>query len=194
LGTVKLYAYSGHDIIEAHANIRDTYTFTNLDSNDATGAISGLCLKLSYSGFLSYGDGSVEFQTPGGWVKLTYDGANYVIDTYAAYTGGGTHTYVYSSNPTNSVSGEFIKPIIAEYGKATDISLSFAAIAVTAGNGDSFADFYNTANFSFYADGICLGVTSEGGFNNVPLPGAVWLLGSGLVGLAGFRMRGKNKA
>jgi hypothetical protein len=30
-------------------------------------------------------------------------------------------------------------------------------------------------------------------FNSIPIPGAIWLLGSGLVGLAGFRRRFKKK-
>jgi hypothetical protein len=166
LGTVRLYAYAHFDYIDAHANISDTYTFTNLTNNDATGDVPGLCLRLTYSGVLSYGNGPVQFQMPGGWVNLTYNGTNYVIDTYTY--NGGFHTISPSPNRTNAVSGEFIIPITAQYGMPTNISLNFLAEALTAGDGDSFADFYNTANFSFYADGISLGVTSEGGFNNVP--------------------------
>jgi hypothetical protein len=41
---------------------------------------------------------------------------------------------------------------------------------------------------------IQLDLIRAAGFAPVPLPGAVYLLGSGLVGLAWFRMRRKNKA
>jgi hypothetical protein len=194
LGTVRLSATARFDYIDIGAVITDKYTFTNLTNPDATGNIPGLYIKTSYSGVLSYGNGPAQFSAPGGWVNITYDDSTgtYVTTTYTGINGAyTTKTY---SNSTNAVSGEFIHPITVEYGKATDITLQFSAGALTAGDGDSFAKFYNTANFSFYADGISLGVTSEGGFNNVPLPGAVWLLGSGLLGLAGFGMRGKNKA
>jgi hypothetical protein len=197
LGTVRLSATSTGNIIDIGAVITDKYTFTNLTNPGATGNISGLYIKTSYSGVLSYGDGYVEFSAPGGWIQLTYDSST---DTYVTitYTGiNGAYTKKTYDNSTIAVSGEFIWPTTANFGEATDITLNFNARAVSGGTPDSsasYANFYNTANFSFYADGMSLGVTSEGGFNNVPLPGTVWLLGSGLVGLAGFRMRGKNKA
>lgn len=42
----------------------------------------------------------------------------------------------------------------------------------------AYADFYDTATFSFDSQGV---------ISAVPIPAAVWLLGSALMGLAGFR-------
>jgi len=56
-----------------------------------------------------------------------------------------------------------------------------------------------TANFDFFYDGTSIGVSNGVRINvvpfvdaTVPIPGAIWLLGSGLIGLLGFRKNMKK--
>lgn len=54
---------------------------------------------------------------------------------------------------------------------------------VGAGNAEFMSDFYNTAKIESFS----------GAINPVPIPGAVWLLGSGLLGFIGIGFRRKQK-
>jgi len=49
------------------------------------------------------------------------------------------------------------------------------------GQAEFLSDFYNTAKISYFGGGIA--------FNAVPIPGAVWLLGSGIMGIMAIRRR-----
>ena len=54
--------------------------------------------------------------------------------------------------------------------------------------------FVNVEGLSFNTSTFArINLTSEGGISAVPLPSAVWLMGSGLIGLAGIARRKKAK-
>jgi hypothetical protein len=65
--------------------------------------------------------------------------------------------------------------------------------AVTASPG-TFVDGYSLGTITLSADGSTLSFVGNTGTQAVPLPAAVWLLGSGLVGLAGIGRRRAAKA
>jgi hypothetical protein len=194
LGTVKLSVsvyQKGGWWIEGYADILDTYTFTDLNNPAASGPIAGLYGKIDYSGTLSSGNaqgvgGFPNFFIAGvGGASLKWNGVNYDL----AITGQPT---IQVDNPVQHVIGSFTIPINgAYYGQPFDHDWYFRVYAnnpATAGL-DISADFYNTAEFSFYTDGFPLGVTSIGGYSqgfntSVPEPSTFLLLGAGLGALA----------
>ena len=192
-GTVNLYAASYAIQTYAIASLYDTYTFTNLNDPSSTGLISGLRGLITYSGTLSTQNSSAYnaavFQATEGTVydrgklQLIYNNGNYYLTTWDS-NGWGIETV---SAPTVSLSGSFIFDINGyNYGQPVTFDLTFKADAY--GDG-SYVDFSDTAVLSFYSTdtNVRLGVTSEGGFNTIPIPGSVLLLGSGLLGLVGWR-------
>jgi hypothetical protein len=100
-----------------------------------------------------------------GWILESYGGGYYAV--YDDYTIGQPSTF----NPIVS-NGNIITII-------SDVALGFSSL-----------DFYNMAGASVGAQYF-----SSAGFQQtaaVPIPAAVWLLGSGLVGLIGLRRRMKK--
>lgn len=76
-----------------------------------------------------------------------------------------------------STAGPWAQTLIYDGSSLTDISMS------------GTISFINEAYFGSGDERLKAGVLFEYPCNQVPIPGAVWLLGSGLVALVGFRRR-----
>jgi len=102
-------------------------------------------------------------------VKTSLDNYSSTIYTVLQDNAGGTY-----KNPDVSLSG--LGPVTG------DFYIRFYGTGATSGNGAMRVSAYDPAG-TYYFDSI------TGSVAPVPIPGAVWLLGSGLVGLVGLRKR-----
>ena len=113
----------------------------------------------------------------------------------ASYTFGGPPTVVINVNPFNNNAPLTLGAGLS-YGPATFFDV-FAAIGTTPGNyGGSFSVSIGDAqgNFLFDLTEEFFIVVREGGTQPIPEPATMFLLGSGLAGLAAARRRKRRQA
>jgi hypothetical protein len=131
-------------------------------------------------------------------VKLTVSGSNTATVLGSAYAslsvavGTDSKTQQLSldssfTSPQEIIFTFFIDPNSSSHTMSLDTLLSIGYIT------DGTADFSHTASLSLdMPEGVTFSSGSGVLLQPVPLPGAVWLLGSGLLGLAGWRRFRKN--
>jgi len=138
--------------------------------------------------------------TANGFILVTQEGAS--AQTHAFLSGSSIpssfdgHTYQGFSNPSGSsqVPLNTLVPISLtttdtfSVTVGTPFDLAYALRLDT--NYGTQLDFLSTAQLSFTLPQGAT-ISSQGGFSVVPLPAAVWLFGSGLLGLVGVARRKK---
>ena len=109
----------------------------------------------------------------------------------------GTMTFTFST-PVSAVGGFLnyspgsTNPTIAVYDASNHLIESFNLTFTTGGGNDTgffygFEEYANIISFFVLTDNYVGIVNLTTKTSPVPLPGAIWLLGSGLLGLAGLR-------
>lgn len=137
---------------------------------EGAGGTSGGGLNVSWNpAFLSVDDLSD--------VNITFTGDLFFTTTPVLDTGAGTLEF-----STSSINGETAAGFdIAEI-TFTAIGLGLSPIDITV---DSLIDVW--ADYDSLA--ITTPSATDGSVNVVPIPGAIWLLGSGLIGMVGIRRK-----
>lgn len=161
-----------------------TITVNPLDSEQGLGAFS---LDIVGSGFTEGAGGSVGGGLDVSWDPsiLTLDSVNrtfpivgsYYVNAYVINNTAGTLTSLSVSNFTGTSSTAFD---IAQL-NFTAIGLGLSSIDLTVSLSDVWADYF--------AGSITAPLDVDGSVNVVPIPGALWLLGSGLIGMVGIRRK-----
>jgi hypothetical protein len=163
------YANEGQSHTYSYAKFEDIYTFTNQLDPTATGAVPGLQIQIDYNGTIITG---------GEFGVQVFKGPTHSLISGYTISGLGVYT------------GTWVIDLSANYNEPETLFFEFEAHV----GGFGTVDFHDTADISFIStdSNVNLDVTSEGRFGIVPVPTTMLLLGSGLLGLAGFRKRFKK--
>lgn len=85
-----------------------------------------------------------------------------------------------------------------QFGGAVGTSLNFYNLTTTTNHKETNSPYANATGDGFWflstSGDLTYNIASSGGTAPVPLPAAVWLLGSGLLGMAGIGRRRRNAA
>ncbi len=159
------YTYTGSTTESFTLNPELTGSVNNPAESSGIGLFAEICI---------YGVDSFEHYTDRG--SLGEIGAELIHDT------AETFLSITETTTDGSKSGSIVFDL--DPGQSFYLWAELNAIAI---NSSSSADAYNTLNLTFDdTTNLELGATV------VPIPGAIWLLGSGLVGLIGFARRRSN--
>jgi len=115
---------------------------------------------------------------------------NYVANQY------GTAQVVWSQDGINSVKNQLENGGLYRGGMASFVDSGIASVALTGSAVEQYL-YYYSSDWSASASGIAIakiitnadGSTTISAISAVPIPAAIWFLGSGLIGLVGVRRR-----
>jgi hypothetical protein len=164
----------------------DNYNLTVVFGFNSTGtALSGILASDPYSGDALY---TTSLNATGTTTNPSFQSGTLVTGTptdataygyaypfgYSGFNGAGTFEFVF-----NNVGGDF-----AAFGSVGKIVATMTTLTSAVGNWDSLGiDFWKTGHSA-------TGVAAD---TVVPVPAAVWLLGSGLMSLFGVRLTRKHR-
>ena len=133
--------------------------------NEGSGSINGMYdVGFSVSASDSYGN------SDGGSDFLSLENSKSCSDSFNFYY-----------NFTDEEVGNIFTVTLALDAYITAEYINYLVDEGQGGQADFLSDFYDTAKISYFDGGIA--------FNTVPIPGTVWLFGSGIMGMMAIRRR-----
>ena len=171
------------------ARFEDQFVITG-----GSGASSAIILMDITGTNLATDDGSTDpYMDAGSWSLDVYKNHSETVIDETFPNSGNNNTSIPISE---TLSGSFV----FTYGVAFDLTVTLETIASTDAyfsgglESHSIVDLYSTAITSFILpEGATLTSASGTEYNLVPLPGALWLFGSCLIGLVGFKRKSRKK-
>jgi hypothetical protein len=171
-----------HDTPGAPYDPTGTYTLSASDFNTSTGTMDwwGAQAWVQYLDATNYG-GSNQWAQPTGSLS---PGSGQLAELF--YGGLGQVSLSPITTTHNSNYALFSNVQDWYYWSGTEFLGGFGITAIYFGTNDGAQDYADNKTFDYYALAV-----SPGQISAVPLPDAVWLMGSGLLGLIGL---GRRKA
>jgi hypothetical protein len=191
----------GHfDATSLYAGGSITFNTSNFSTSQFGGtAITNLAVQYYIANTSTFDQVWISGPTTGQKVEGNYYGLSalggmYMVNLVASQS--GTAQVVWSQDGTNSVKNQLENGGLNRGAMTQWITEGLASAALTGSAVEQYL-YYYSGDFSTSASGIAIakivtnadGSTTISAISAVPIPAAIWFLGSGLIGLVGVRRR-----